>query len=158
MNSLKVHMHVILLFVFHIFLVSFKNRQGQGPELLTFLTHIATENALFHSAFSAKTVRFTQRIRTRSETPRICRECKIPLHWIHCQLPWTHSFTPRFRQQWLVQLGAVAENPTFFHSAFSPKELNTIQKLTVSKTTLSVGTRFRRQRLVTLRTFSENGE
>ncbi len=30
--TLKIHMHEILQFVFHIFLVSFNNRQGRGPE------------------------------------------------------------------------------------------------------------------------------
>ncbi len=36
--SLKVHMHEILQFVFHIFLASFKNRQGRGPEYQKFCT------------------------------------------------------------------------------------------------------------------------
>jgi hypothetical protein len=36
LNCLKVHMHEILWFVFHDFLASFNNRQGQGPEFRKF--------------------------------------------------------------------------------------------------------------------------
>jgi hypothetical protein len=56
--------------------------------------HVIAENALFHSAFSAKTLCFT---------PRINRKCKIPLLLcICCILSKAHSFTLQCRQLRLV--------------------------------------------------------
>jgi hypothetical protein len=62
--------------VFHFFLASFNNRQGQGPELPKYFKlnlkvldinrfreyHIVAENTTFNSMFLAKTLRFTLRI------------------------------------------------------------------------------------------------
>ncbi len=55
---------------------------------------VIAENAPFHSAFSAKTSRFTPRIRRKRIIPLLL--------WIRCKLPKAHSFTPHFRQQQLV--------------------------------------------------------
>ncbi len=66
---LKVHMHKILQFVFHIFLASFNNRQDWGPEFKQFFkiksksfpynwifmnTALSPKNATFHSTYSLK--------------------------------------------------------------------------------------------------------
>ncbi len=56
-----------------------------------------------------------------------------------------------------IRLTPFTENAKF-DSAFSPKALKTIRKRTVTKTALSLTSRFRQQRSAMLRAFGENGD
>jgi hypothetical protein len=93
---------------------------------------------MFHSAYWPKTHNFASSLNTLyiAESAQFYSAFS----------PTTISLTPRLHEK------------TKFDFAFLTKTLKTIQKRTVTKTTLSLMPRFRRQRSAMLRAFSENSE
>jgi hypothetical protein len=138
-------------FIFPIFLASFNNRQGQGPEcqmFFKFKCKILVNIRIFaFSALSPKTHRFT---------PSFGEKASFPSTFSKKML----RFPPRFWRKCCISLRVFGEN-ALFHSTYSPKmhnssfSLNTLYTaesaqfyFTFSPTTIWLTPRFHQKREV----------